>query len=218
MIATKHKMAERIVLWPVDQLIPYEKNPRTHSAEQIGQLAASILEFGFVNPVLIDTTAGIIAGHGRLQAAKQLGLEQVPVVVLDYLTDAQKRAYVIADNKLALNAGWDESLLKFELTELELADFDVATLGFSEIELEKLLPNEDIISTGMPALPQGEKSDFQQMTFSLHNTQAEIIKQAISAAKKIKPDEDVLNTNSNGNAITQICEMFLENHANSQTD
>ncbi len=85
MIEQTQRMAERIALWPVDKLVPYDRNPRTHSAEQIGQIAASIAEFGFVNPILVDTTAGIIAGHGRLQAAKQLGLAQVPVVVLDYL-------------------------------------------------------------------------------------------------------------------------------------
>ena len=99
------RMADRIEVWPTDKLVPYDKNPRTHSPEQINQIAASIAEFGFLNPILVDTTAGIIAGHGRLQAAKQLGLAQVPVVVLDHLTEAQKRAYVIADNKLALNAG-----------------------------------------------------------------------------------------------------------------
>jgi hypothetical protein len=112
------RMADRIEIWPTDKLVPYDKNPRTHSTEQVNQIAASIAEFGFLNPILVDTTAGIIAGHGRLQAAKQLGLAQVPVVVLNHLTDAQKRAYVIADNKLALNAGWDDDLLRTEMAAL----------------------------------------------------------------------------------------------------
>ncbi|MFA5041621.1 MAG: site-specific DNA-methyltransferase, partial [Bdellovibrionales bacterium] len=103
------------------------------------QIAASIVEFGFLNPILVDTTSGIIAGHGRLMAAKQLGLEQVPVVVLDHLTDDQKRAYVIADNKLALNAGWDEELLRKEMEELAANGFELPVIGFSDDELAALL-------------------------------------------------------------------------------
>jgi DNA modification methylase len=134
----KH-MADRIEVWPVGKLVPYDKNPRTHSTEQVNQIAASIAEFGFLNPILVDTAAGIIAGHGRLQAAKQLGLAQVPVVVLDHLTEAQKRAYVIADNKLALNAGWDEDLLRAEMAALAAEDFDLPVMGFSDEELAGIL-------------------------------------------------------------------------------
>src|SRR5271154_453190 len=112
-------MAKHIEMWLVEKLIPWAKNPRTHSDAQIGQIAASIAEFGFNNPILVDTKAGIIAGHGRLLAARKLGLTEVPVIVLDHLTEAQKRAYVIADNKLAENAGWDETLLAAELAALE---------------------------------------------------------------------------------------------------
>ena len=133
------RMADRIEVWPVDKLVPYDKNPRTHSTEQVNQIAASIAEFGFLNPILVDTAAGIIAGHGRLQAAKQLGLAQVPVVVLDHLTDAQKRAYVIADNKLALNAGWDDDLLRAEMAALAAEDFDLPVIGFSDEELAGIL-------------------------------------------------------------------------------
>ena len=133
------RMADRIEVWPVGKLVPYDKNPRTHSTEQVNQIAASIAEFGFLNPILVDTAAGIIAGHGRLQAAKQLGLAQVPVVVLDHLTDAQKRAYVIADNKLALNAGWDEDLLRAEMEALAAEDFDLPVMGFSDDELAGIL-------------------------------------------------------------------------------
>lgn len=132
-------MAKRIELWPLDKLVPYDRNPRTHSGEQIAQIAASIVEFGFLNPILVDSSSGIIAGHGRLQAAKQIGLVQVPVVVLDHLTEAQKRAYVIADNKLALNAGWDEDILRSEIELLSGEDFELSLLGFSDEELGDLL-------------------------------------------------------------------------------
>jgi ParB-like chromosome segregation protein Spo0J len=111
-------MARRIEHWPIDRLVPYARNPRTHSEEQVIQIAASIAEFGFTNPILVDTKDGIIAGHGRLLGARKLGLTEVPVIVLDHLTEAQKRAYIIADNKLALNAGWDEELLNTELAAL----------------------------------------------------------------------------------------------------
>jgi ParB-like chromosome segregation protein Spo0J len=103
-------MAQRIEHWPLDRLTPYARNPRIHSDAQVAQIAASIQEFGFNNPILVDSQAGIIAGHGRLLAARKLNLAEVPVIVLDHLTETQKRAYLIADNKLALNAGWDVSL------------------------------------------------------------------------------------------------------------
>lgn len=137
-------MAKRIEMWPIDRLVPYEKNARTHSPEQVAQLLASISEFGFTNPILVDGKDGVIAGHGRLEAARELGLTEVPVVVLDHLSPEQKRAYVIADNKLALNAGWDMSLLQQEVMSLNLADFDLDLLGFDEKELSRLLDPEGI--------------------------------------------------------------------------
>ena len=154
------RMADRIEVWPTDKLVPYDKNPRTHSPEQVNQIAASIAEFGFLNPILVDTAAGIIAGHGRLQAAKQLGLAQVPVVVLDHLTEAQKRAYVIADNKLALNAGWDEDLLRAEMTALAAEDFDLPVIGFSDDELAALLaePNTAEGQTDEDAVPEAPET------------------------------------------------------------
>jgi DNA modification methylase len=139
---TQTAMAQRIELRSIRELAPYAKNPRTHSDEQVDQIGASIIEFGFNNPILVDTKLGIIAGHGRLLAAQKLGLERVPVVILDHLTEAQKRAYIIADNKLALNAGWDEELLRSELAELRDADFDIDVIGFSDEELEQLLAEE----------------------------------------------------------------------------
>lgn len=120
-------------------LIPYARNSRTHSDAQVAQIAASIREFGFTNPVLLDEANGIIAGHGRVLAARKLGMQDVPAIRLAHLTEAQKRAYVIADNKLALNAGWDEELLRLELKDLQDLNFDVALTGFSTEELDALM-------------------------------------------------------------------------------
>jgi len=132
-------LAERIELWPVERLRPYERNPRTHGADQVAQLAASMVEFGFTNPILVDDSNGILAGHGRLMAARQLGLTEVPVVRLEHLSEAQKRAYVIADNQLAATAGWDETLLAEEPGWLRDERFDLDLLGFDATELERLL-------------------------------------------------------------------------------
>ncbi len=123
----------------VETLIPYARNPRTHSDAQIAKIAASIAEFGWTSPILVDAAQGVIAGHGRLAAARKLGLTDVPVIELAHLSPAQKRAYVIADNRLALDAGWDEELLAVELAELTDAGFDLALTGFDDAELQSLL-------------------------------------------------------------------------------
>lgn len=120
-------------------LIPYARNSRTHDAAQVAQVAASIREFGFTNPVLIDEAGGIIAGHGRVLAASKIGMDKVPCIRLGYMTDAQKRAYVIADNKLALNAGWDDELLRLEVADLQAMDFDLGLLGFNQGEIDAML-------------------------------------------------------------------------------
>ena len=151
-------MARRIELWPVERLVPYAKNARTHSDAQIAQIAASIVEFGFNNPVLVDTDSGIIAGHGRLLAARKLGLEHVPVVVLDHLSEIQKRAYILADNRISENAGWDEEVLAAELGELQAADLPLDLLGFSEEELTRLLaetePATEIAAEAEEEIPE----------------------------------------------------------------
>lgn len=130
--------------WPADKperrkvadLTPYARNSRTHSDEQVAQIAASIKEWGFTTPVLIDADGGIIAGHGRVMAAQRLGLEDVPCIIAEGWTEAQKRAYVIADNKLALNAGWDNEMLAVEMAELKDLDFDLDLIGFDSDELQ----------------------------------------------------------------------------------
>lgn len=132
-------MAKRIELWPIGRLQPYAKNARVHSTEQVAQIAASITEFGFVNPILVDGKDGIIAGHGRLAAARELALDVVPVVVLDHLTPAQRKAYVLADNRLAENAEWDPQLLQEELVSLNLQNYDLGVLGWSDEELAEIM-------------------------------------------------------------------------------
>ena len=131
-------MKHNIEYLKLDKLSAYETNSRTHSDDQIDQIAASITEFGFTNPILIDENNVIIAGHGRSEAAKQLKLDEAPCLRLSHLSEAQKKAYVIADNKLALNAGWDEELLRQEIEALRELDFDINLLGFDSIELGKM--------------------------------------------------------------------------------
>lgn len=141
-LAIKYKTTE--------ELIPYALNSRTHSESQVAQLAASIREFGFTNPILLDGDNGILAGHGRVMAARLLKLENVPTIEIAHLSDTQKKAYVIADNKLALNAGWDMDILGLEIEELKNCDFEIELLGFDESELVKsaidysVLDDEDV--------------------------------------------------------------------------
>jgi DNA modification methylase len=134
----------------LDALIPYARNAKLHSDAQVAQIAASIREFGFNAPVLIDGENGIIAGHGRVLAARKLGIQNVPCIRLTHLTEIQRRAYIIADNKLTLNSGWDEELLNVELAELDEKDFDLELTGFSAEELESLMSNEIINETSDP--------------------------------------------------------------------
>lgn len=138
----------QITYCPLDMLLPYARNARTHSEEQVAQVAASIVEFGWTNPVLVDGEKGIIAGHGRVLAARKLGMNEVPVIELSHLSETQKRAYIIADNKLALNAGWDEELLKVELDALRDVDFNIDLTGFNLKEIEDLFPDEEPANTG----------------------------------------------------------------------
>jgi ParB-like chromosome segregation protein Spo0J len=135
---------ERKLVWRnVADLIPYARNSRTHSDEQVAQIAASIKEFGWTNPILTDGDNGLIAGHGRLLAARKLGHKEVPTIELTGLTDTQKKAYIIADNKLALNAGWDDEMLKIEIADLLADGFTLSVLGFDTDELQKLLDVPD---------------------------------------------------------------------------
>jgi ParB-like chromosome segregation protein Spo0J len=192
----------------ISDLIPYVNNARTHSPEQVAQIAASIQEFGFTNPILIDEKNSVIAGHGRLAAAAKLDLDEVPAIVIDGLTEAQKKALILADNKLALNAGWDDELLALELQSLGELDYDLSLIGFSDEELDEYLDN--MLDDEYPDLPDGDREPFQQMTFTFHDDQAELVKEAIKKAKEQGEGfEGYENENSNGNAIYFICERFL---------
>jgi len=137
------KTTTEMQLVPLEKLVPYVNNARTHSAEQITKLRSSLREFGFINPVIIDRDYGIIAGHGRVMAAKEENITEVPCVFVDYLTEAQKKAYILADNRFAQDAGWDEELLRLEIESLQGADFDVSLTGFEEQEIADLFAGKD---------------------------------------------------------------------------
>ena len=141
-------LADKIEQWPTDKLVPYARNARTHSDSQVAQIAASIAEFGFTNPILAGSDGVIVAGHGRLAAAQKLGIAIVPVVILDHLTPTQRRALVIADNRIAENAGWDEAMLQVELADLQGDDFDLSLTGFDADALADLLAGEETTSDG----------------------------------------------------------------------
>lgn len=130
-------------LVPTDRLIPYINNARTHSKEQIAKLRSSLREFGFINPVLIDRDYNILAGHGRIEAAKAEGINEVPCVFVEHLTDAQKKAYILADNRMALDAGWDDELLSIEMEELQNLGFDMTLTGFDENEIADLFAADE---------------------------------------------------------------------------
>ena len=145
----------------ISELIPYARNSRTHSDEQVAQIAASIREFGFTNPVLIDAQGGIIAGHGRVLAARKLQLAKAPCLRLSHLTETQKRAYVIADNKLALNAGWDAELLQSELGDLHGEGFDMDLLGFDAASLSLAMGFEDELAAPESSSKEIDPDDYK---------------------------------------------------------
>ncbi len=183
-------------------------NPRTHSAAQVEQIVSSIREFGFTNPLLIDEHDGIIAGHGREQAAAALDMAEVPTICLPGLSQAQRKAYVIADNKLALNAGWDAELLALDIESLIEVEFDVSLTGFNEAEL---VPYTGMVNgTEFPDLSSADRVAFQRMAFVLHDDQVELVKAAIRTAKKCGEFADEINTNRNGNALARICFDYCE--------
>lgn len=144
-------IAEQIEHWPIEKLVPYERNARTHSTDQVQKIMASMMEFGFTNPILVAGT-GILAGHGRLMSARELGLTTVPVIRLDHLSDAQQRAYVLADNRLAEDAGWDEELLAAELHSLAEDGYDLSLTGFNEDEIDDLLADFDQEQSADPSV------------------------------------------------------------------
>lgn len=167
----EERTVENLTLVDIDKLVPYARNARTHSEAQLAQLRASIRAFGFNNPVLIDENYGIIAGHGRVEAARREGMKKVPCVLIDHMTEAEKRAHIITDNKTALNAGWDEELLKIELGDLAEMKFDLTLTGFDEDELKLILDfdkdepqvSEDEFEEQLPEEPITQVGDIYQL-------------------------------------------------------
>jgi len=209
MTTKTHNPADKVERWDITRLTPYARNSRTHSDEQIGQIAASIKEWGWTTPVLVDEDGSIIAGHGRTLAAQRLKMTEVPVMVAKGWSDAKKRAYVIADNKLAMNAGWDNEMLRLELAEIKELGFDLDLSGFSAEEV-KALQFDDDAEAEMPELKDGEKEPYQQKTFTLHDDQAEVVDNAITLARTNPLADTGLNENTNGNALALICHQWLE--------
>lgn len=193
--------------WPVDKPVPYAANPRKN-AGAVAKVVASLREYGFRQPIVVDEAGVVIVGHTRLLAAKSLGLAEVPVHVATGLTPEQVRAYRIADNRTAEEAEWDDALLTEELLALQEVDFDLALTGFNQDELLRITGAPDD-AAGFPALPDGEKGDFEQVTFTLHRDQADLLREALVAAKAAGPFVDQANENSNGNALARLAEMAL---------
>jgi ParB-like chromosome segregation protein Spo0J len=163
----------KITYQKTGDLVPYARNSRTHSEEQVGQIAASITEFGFTNPVLVDEENTIIAGHGRIMAAQKLGMVEVPTITLSGLTESQRKAYIIADNRLALNAGWDDEMLRLEIADLKKADFDLDLLGFDNEELEKEKETEKpdiILSEVFEVVAECSNESEQEMVYNILNS------------------------------------------------
>jgi ParB-like chromosome segregation protein Spo0J len=200
--------ADSVERWPLSRLIPYARNARTHSPEQVKQIAASMREWGWTIPVLADETGNIIAGHGRVEAAELNGYDSAPVMVARGWSEAKKRAYTIADNKLALNAAWNEELLGLELFDLKKLGVEMDLIGFDDDELARLL--REATEAVLPILPDGDRAPFQQITFTLHDSQVEVIRAAVDVAKANGGAESQVNENSNGNGLAAVCQSYLD--------
>ena len=186
----------------VDKLIPYVNNAKQHSDSQVTKIASSIREFGFLNPILIDASYNVIAGHGRILAAKKLGLDEVPCLFVEGLTDAQRKAYILADNRLSELGEWDMNLVGLELGELDADGFDVDLLGFDNIDLDEEYGTDF-------SLPDGDKPEIVTMTFTLHEEQKGLIEYAMEAVKD-DATETFGNTNKNGNALYEVVRQWAE--------
>lgn len=201
----------KIDIFDIERLVPYARNPRKN-ATAVDKVAASLREFGWRQPIVTDENLTIIVGHTRYEAARRLGMTEVPVHIATGLTAAQIKAYRIADNRVGEESQWDDALLAVELGDLKDNGFDLALTGLSEDDLLKLLPEIKPLEE-MPSLASGDREPFQQMTFVLHDEQVEQIKAAIEAAHKLG-DYDSPNENRNGNALARVCEIFVTQNGN----
>lgn len=217
MTGPKIVMPSQIVMRATASLVGYARNSRTHDERQVEALRKSITEYGFTNPILIDGDRGVIAGHGRIMAAEQLGMPEVPCIELRHLTNEQKRAYLIADNAIGTMSAWNEALLAQELADLSGVGIEAVDLGFSSEEVDRLM---EIMGTefakpldAWPTLPSGDRAPIQQVTLTLHDDQVAMLNRAIKKARGMGPYVDTGNENSNGNAVARICEVFLNMEA-----
>lgn len=192
--------------WPIERLVFYARNPRKND-HAVDKVAAAIREFGFRVPICAKSDGTIVDGHLRLKAAKKLGLAEVPVVLADDMTEAQIKAFRLSVNKMAELAEWDTELLRLEFLDLEGEGFDLELTGFDADEIAELQFDDDA-ETDMPALAEGDREPFQDMTFNLHDEQAEVVKEAIAKSKSMGDFGDTGNENSNANALARICEVF----------
>lgn len=192
--------------WPIERLVFYARNPRKND-HAVDKVAAAIREFGFRVPICAKSDGTIVDGHLRLKAAKKLGLAEVPVVLADDMTEAQIKAFRLSVNKMAELAEWDTELLRLEFLDLEGEGFDLELTGFDADEIAELQFDDDA-ETDMPELAEGDREPFQDMTFTLHDEQAEVVKEAIAKSKSMGDFGDTGNENSNANALARICEVF----------
>jgi ParB-like chromosome segregation protein Spo0J len=192
--------------WPIERLVFYARNPRKND-HAVDKVAAAIREFGFRVPICAKSDGTIVDGHLRLKAAKKLGISEVPVVLADDMTEAQIKAFRLSVNKMAELAEWDTELLRLEFLDLEGDGFDLELTGFDADEIAELQFDDDA-ETDMPELAEGDREPFQDMTFNLHDEQAEVVKEAIAKSKSMGDFGDTGNENSNANALARICEVF----------
>ena len=207
-------IADEVYLVNPEDIIPYSNNTKAHPEDQVKAIASSIKNYGWDQPIVIDADNEVIKGHGRLQAAKLLDLDSVPVIMREDLTPSQVRAARIADNKTA-ESGWIDEALATEVAVLdESEDIDMDSLGFDEDELSSLIEEASLddqdIADAFGALPDGERNEFRQKTFTLSEAQTELVDEAIEQSKDMGDFEYEDNDNSNGNALVRICETFLE--------
>jgi len=199
---------------PVENLKPNPRNPNKHPEEQITKLAKLIQLHGWRLPITVSNRSGfIVAGHGRYLAAQRLGLKEVPIDTQDFKNDAEELAVLVSDNVVADLATFDDLMMGDILRELETLDVDME--AFTALDADKIAElTGDIEGVGLPGLPDGDKSEFQQMTFTLHDTQAEQVKAAMDISKAMGAFVDSPNENSNGNALARICETFITQNGN----
>jgi ParB-like chromosome segregation protein Spo0J len=199
----------KIEIADINSIQPYINNPRKLKDSAIEKVSKSIKEFGFRQPIVVDTNRIIVVGHTRYRASKKLGLKEVPITIAENLTQEQINAYRIADNRTNEEAEWDYKLLQEEFSNLFDEKFNLELTGFNEDELKKYLALEEDFKVDLPEINDEDKQPFQQITFTLHNKQYEIVQKALDYIKKQNID-DSINDNRNGNAITEICKLFYE--------